>query len=198
MVGGGIAGVCCAEELCRLAPDDQITLLSSDTVLKVRELLLAKLTSAVYHVSSSHSIGSRWQVRLPLRAATFLLGSGLSLSRRCYSPERILNALQGIGKVLRLTDHLEELEVVQRDLTSPAYPNLHVLQDAAAALDVHNKVCAACHLHRPAAQFTRLLDANLCVNCRLVACNADNHRQPVRVLTNTTSILRVCSAGAGI
>ena len=35
VVGGGIAGVCCAEELCRLAPDDRITLLSSDTVLKV-------------------------------------------------------------------------------------------------------------------------------------------------------------------
>eukprot|EP00891_Asterochloris_glomerata_P002918 jgi/Astpho2/2918/fgenesh1_pg.00050_%23_160_t len=42
----------------------------------------------------------------------------------------------GIGRVLRLTDHLEELEIVQRDLTSSAYPNLHVLQNAAAALDV--------------------------------------------------------------
>ena len=55
VVGGGIAGVCCAEELCRLAPDDQITLLSSDTVLKVRELLQANVTSNVHHVSSTHS-----------------------------------------------------------------------------------------------------------------------------------------------
>ena len=59
--------------------------------------------------------------------------------------------------MLRLTDHLEELEVVQRDLTSSAYPNLHVLQDAAAALDVHNKVRVACNLLRPAAQLTGLL-----------------------------------------
>ena len=86
------------------------------------------------------------------RAATFLLGSCSSGSRQCCSFERHLNALQGIGKVLRLTDHLEELEIVQRDLTSSAYPNLHVLQDAAAALDVHKKACAACSLHMPAAQ----------------------------------------------
>ena len=67
VVGGGIAGVCCAEELCRLAPDDQITLLSSDTVLKVRELLLANLTSSLCHVSSSRlssGLACQQEVRL--------------------------------------------------------------------------------------------------------------------------------------
>lgn len=35
IVGGGVAGVCCAEELCRLCPEDQVTLVSADRVLKV-------------------------------------------------------------------------------------------------------------------------------------------------------------------
>ena len=35
VIGGGIAGVCCAEELCRLAPSDHIILVSADRTLKV-------------------------------------------------------------------------------------------------------------------------------------------------------------------
>ena len=119
----------------------------------------------------------------------------LSLSRGCCSPERTFIALQGIGKVLRLTDHLEELEIVQRDLTSSAYPNLHVLRDAAAALDVHNKACAAYNLHGRAAQLNAVSDADWLP--MLSAC-ADNYRQPVLVLIITLSILRVCGAGVGI
>ncbi|KAK9845833.1 hypothetical protein WJX81_003814 [Elliptochloris bilobata] len=34
VVGGGIAGVCCAEELCRLRPDYSVTLVSEDRTLK--------------------------------------------------------------------------------------------------------------------------------------------------------------------
>jgi len=36
VVGGGVAGVCCAEELCRLCPQDSVALVSAGTVLKVR------------------------------------------------------------------------------------------------------------------------------------------------------------------
>ena len=73
--------MCCAEELCRLAPDDQITLLSSDTVLKVRELLVVDMTSTVHYVSmscSGQALACQLQVRpvrLSTRATTFLLGS---------------------------------------------------------------------------------------------------------------------------
>lgn len=35
VIGGGIAGVCCAEELCRLAPSDEVVLVSASPVLKV-------------------------------------------------------------------------------------------------------------------------------------------------------------------
>ncbi|CAD7696939.1 unnamed protein product [Ostreobium quekettii] len=34
VLGGGIAGVCCAEELCRLLPDDDVTIVSASAVLK--------------------------------------------------------------------------------------------------------------------------------------------------------------------
>jgi hypothetical protein len=36
IIGGGIAGVCCVEELCRIAPEDTVVLISASTVLKVR------------------------------------------------------------------------------------------------------------------------------------------------------------------
>lgn len=35
VVGGGVAGVCCIEELCRLCPHDTVTLVSPDKTLKV-------------------------------------------------------------------------------------------------------------------------------------------------------------------
>lgn len=37
VIGGGIGGVCCVEELCRLCPTDQVTLISASTVLKVSQ-----------------------------------------------------------------------------------------------------------------------------------------------------------------
>lgn len=40
VIGGGIAGICCTEELCRLAkPDDSVVLISAASVLKVGILL---------------------------------------------------------------------------------------------------------------------------------------------------------------
>ena len=38
MVGGGVAGVCCAEEVCRIQPDAFVTLITPDQALKVRLL----------------------------------------------------------------------------------------------------------------------------------------------------------------
>lgn len=37
VVGGGVAGVCCAEELCRLRPEDEVTLVSASRVLKASQ-----------------------------------------------------------------------------------------------------------------------------------------------------------------
>jgi NAD(P)H-nitrite reductase large subunit len=34
VLGGGVAGVCCAQELCRICPDAHVTLISADAVIK--------------------------------------------------------------------------------------------------------------------------------------------------------------------
>eukprot|EP00959_Pyramimonas_sp_CCMP1952_P117188 2449489-Pyramimonas_sp.AAC.2 len=34
IVGGGVAGVCCVEELCRLCPNDHITLVTATDYIK--------------------------------------------------------------------------------------------------------------------------------------------------------------------
>jgi hypothetical protein len=41
VVGAGVAGTCCAEELCRLRPDDRVTLLTAADVVKVRALVFS-------------------------------------------------------------------------------------------------------------------------------------------------------------
>uniref|UniRef100_A0A061SEJ5 Pyridine nucleotide-disulfide oxidoreductase domain-containing protein 1 n=1 Tax=Tetraselmis sp. GSL018 TaxID=582737 RepID=A0A061SEJ5_9CHLO len=82
VVGGGVAGVCCAEELSRLLP-----------------------SAAVCLVSSSPS-------------------------------------LKGVETVVRVSQHAEELRVVERQLASleKTWPNLSVLPKAVTAFDLHNKL----------------------------------------------------------
>ena len=46
VVGAGVAGTCCAEELCRLRPDDRVTLLTAADVVKVRVRALVSLREA--------------------------------------------------------------------------------------------------------------------------------------------------------
>lgn len=43
VVGGGIAGVCCAEELCRLGAGHQVTLVSASSTLKVQRTMKDQL-----------------------------------------------------------------------------------------------------------------------------------------------------------
>lgn len=38
VLGGGVAGFCCIEELCRRRPEDSVTLISPSKTLKVTEI----------------------------------------------------------------------------------------------------------------------------------------------------------------
>eukprot|EP00878_Enallax_costatus_P027476 GHUV01029593.1.p1 GENE.GHUV01029593.1~~GHUV01029593.1.p1 ORF type:complete len:145 (+),score=18.13 GHUV01029593.1:225-659(+) len=49
VIGGGIAGVCCVEELCRLQPSHKVTLISSSTVLKGVDTVI-KITKTIEEV----------------------------------------------------------------------------------------------------------------------------------------------------
>lgn len=62
VLGGGIAGVCCAEELCKLCHDDEIVLVSSYKTLKVRGEVMSALgrywlLPAGSHFTSAHLQG---------------------------------------------------------------------------------------------------------------------------------------------
>ena len=50
VIGGGVAGVCCAEELCRVCPNDLVTLVAVDRSLKVGTAshLVVKFNSLVF------------------------------------------------------------------------------------------------------------------------------------------------------
>ena len=60
VVGGGIAGVCCAEELCRQRPGDRVTLISTDPVFRVRRTARGWLSS--FHACAH----APWRNRLAL------------------------------------------------------------------------------------------------------------------------------------
>lgn len=53
VLGGGIAGVCCAEEICKLCPKDGIVLVSSDNTLKV--IIKFDLLPIAFHVSTART-----------------------------------------------------------------------------------------------------------------------------------------------
>lgn len=83
VLGGGIAGVCCAEELCRLCSEHDVALVSGDRTLKV----------------SFYFKGS-WSRRLYL---------SITCSRQVSSDLDCAH-LQGVGNVVRYTDSLESFE----------------------------------------------------------------------------------------
>ena len=47
VVGGGVAGVCCVEELCALCPEDTVTLVSNDKTLKASRRRTAATAQSV-------------------------------------------------------------------------------------------------------------------------------------------------------
>jgi glycine/D-amino acid oxidase-like deaminating enzyme len=73
VIGGGIAGVTCAEELASLLPTAKILLLSASEVLK--------------GVCSCKRVGVRW---------------------------RVTQCLPQITNYIKLTDHIEDFDVVEK------------------------------------------------------------------------------------
>lgn len=71
VLGGGIAGVCCVEELCKLCPQDHVHLLSSDKTLKV-------ISGQDTHLSppyTLHKMETQFQKPVP---TLYLTGVGLA------------------------------------------------------------------------------------------------------------------------
>ena len=58
VLGGGIAGVCCAEELCKLCHNDEVVLVSSYKTLKVSGEALSALGCYWLLLTGSHFSGA--------------------------------------------------------------------------------------------------------------------------------------------
>lgn len=52
VVGGGVAGVCCAEELCKTDPESQVTIVSYNTVLKASWHGLVRIVGIEYRCTT--------------------------------------------------------------------------------------------------------------------------------------------------
>lgn len=74
VLGGGIAGVCCVEELCKLCPQDSVLLVSNGNALKV---------------------------------ITAWTAGPVPCPHKC---NYTLTHMQGVGKVVRFTDKIEDFE----------------------------------------------------------------------------------------
>jgi glycine/D-amino acid oxidase-like deaminating enzyme len=86
VVGGGVAGVCCAEELCRLLSPDEAT------VVLVAATDVVKVTPARHTRAQPPSVASRVH-RKPSERATALA-----------------MPTQGVENVVRVTDHIEQFD----------------------------------------------------------------------------------------
>jgi hypothetical protein len=106
VIGGGIAGVCCVEELCRLRPDDSVTLISSSTVLKVCSSTTKSPHSVYLLQFRLHSCQPGTCCALKQNSQAASHASCLMLltnSLKCSV------CVQGIDSVIRITKTIEEV-----------------------------------------------------------------------------------------
>ena len=101
VVGGGIAGVCCAEELCRLRPEYDVMLVAEDHTLKV-----SRAASQLQSRGGCLSKCLGCQEREHCQA---LLLTRLSDAQQRL-PDCSSAAPQGIANVVRLTRNVEEFD----------------------------------------------------------------------------------------
>ena len=98
VVGGGIAGVCCAEELCRICPNCSVTLISASFQLKVglcgrpNGCLAIPLSITLNGISPACNDMRIMHNQIPSMAST-------------YAPR-----MQGVETVSHVTQNVEELK----------------------------------------------------------------------------------------
>lgn len=100
VVGGGVAGVCCAEELCRLLPHEEVVLVAADRVLKVLKLwrFAVVVLLPLLRCWLRHSVGCTEWGRMPCAIPYPATPSSISHS-----------TLQGVSTVAHITKNVEEL-----------------------------------------------------------------------------------------
>ena len=103
VVGGGIAGVCCAEELCRLRPEFDVSLVSEDRTLKVHTLHSVRSAQSS---EATHADGHLLCILHPI----FSWWVHLLLGMQCrnFTAVRCSVSAQGVTNVVQLSRNVEE------------------------------------------------------------------------------------------
>lgn len=166
VIGGGIAGVCCVEELCRLQPSHEVTLISSSTVLKVivaqrrntQTAAAAKLSwpylpaqgvDTVIKITKTieEVLGLYCSCTVQLLSANSNSTAALEDLKTVHNvdlpaPRRRQPARGCVQMVPSVTNsHCSVLPAVtEKDLAALRFPNLHVLQAIVTSMDARQKV----------------------------------------------------------
>jgi hypothetical protein len=103
VIGGGIGGVCCVEELCRLVPQDVVTLVTASPALKVS----ARPARTPHTLAEALPWGGGWPLFHACPHGSCVTSA---LPGRCC----LLALLQGVSGVVRLSKYVEEFKGEQR------------------------------------------------------------------------------------
>lgn len=104
VVGAGVAGTCCAEELCRLRPHDQVTLITAADVVKVASLSLHAKKDKQNFTSHTHTPSCSHPSLLPPPPHPF---SPFLTSPPPHLHSRRLLRRQSVDNVERITRNIE-------------------------------------------------------------------------------------------
>ena len=168
VIGGGIAGVCCTEELCRLSkPSDRVTLIAAGRVLKVG-------SGSVMGMNIQIASWASTSPSFVCRASQMLSGSR-KISRASKASSFPMADTFRMCRASRANTCMHRA-VTERELSSLKHPNLDVLIGSASSVDTqvrtislengtclsYDKLCictGAVPKVRPASVFLPLLEA---------------------------------------
>jgi hypothetical protein len=143
VLGGGVAGVCCVEELCRLCPNDTVTLVSVSSTLKVRCAQPASVAIPAWRtLYKKKNCPDHCMPMLFIFFAPFLT-SHLPIN-------------QGVSTIAKLTKTIEELKCEQQEWNQSAAISIHWLLHCSLNFSfiyifsptMHRGLLCCCYLRR--------------------------------------------------
>lgn len=129
VVGAGVAGTCCAEELCRLRPHDQVTLITAADVVKVLSLFLhAKdVKQNLRHTHTRLLAHTRRPFPPSPHPLSPFLTSPHSTSPHPFLLSRPHLRRQSVHNVERITRNIEVFDGTSDNPSVPQPPNTHTI-----------------------------------------------------------------------
>jgi hypothetical protein len=126
VVGAGVAGTCCAEELCRLRPDDRVTLLTAADVVKVRALVFSSRSISFLPLRKTGKHTLSLTSLPPLLPLSFRLSHPPVAARACTTWSA--SPATSRSSTVRLFAHAHHASVAPQNTRRwGIYPDFHLL-----------------------------------------------------------------------